>query len=274
MHVMSYFTTAVEALHLATSEDGHEFVPLNGGDAVLRSHVGAGVMRDPFIGIGPDGDYHLLATDGWTSTNLVHARSADLRRWSRPRLIPVMSAVPEARNAWAPEFFVDPATGLAHLIWSSVVGGRSAGERDWRNTAQEHQIWHTFTRDFREFADPAVFFAPGHSVIDATVHLGPSGFLMAYKDERGTNQLTTAHKSIHITSFDEPGGRFEPVAGPVGPSPVEGPAFFPRDGGLVLIFDHYLEGRYGAMSTEDGVTWHPASIRVPAGARHASVLTI
>lgn len=274
MYVMSYFTTAVEALHLATSADGHEFSPVNGGRPVLRSQVGLGALRDPFIGAGPDGDYHLLATDGWTSTSVVHARSTDLRRWSPTRLIPVMAAVPDARNVWAPEFFVDPATGLAHLIWSSVVGGRGVEERDWQNIGQEHRIWHSQTDDFSRFSDPTVFFEPGHAVIDATVHSGPSGFLMAYKDERGTNQLTTAHKNILVTSFTEPGGEFGPVVGPVSPAPVEGPAFFRRDDALVLIFEHYLEGRYGAVSTEDLVSWSPTSVGVPAGARHASVLTI
>lgn len=274
MYVMSYFTTAAEALHLATSEDGHEFSPLDGGRPLLHSQVGARALRDPFIGAGPDGDYHLLATDGWASTSLVHARSADLRRWSPARLVPVMAAVPEARNVWAPEFFVDPATGLAHLIWSSVVGGAPAAQRDWQNAGQEHRIWHAHTDDFRTFSEPEMFFAPGHSVIDATVHPGPAGFLMAYKDERGTNQVTTAHKDIYVTSFTEPGGDFGPAVGPVSPAPVEGPAFFRRDGALVLIFEHYLEGRYGAVSTEDFVSWRPAPVGVPAGARHASVLTI
>ena len=78
MHVMSYFTNEDEALHLAVSPDGRYFAPLNGGRPVLRGAVGTGRLRDPFIGVGPDGVFHLLATDGWTSPNIVHAASTDL----------------------------------------------------------------------------------------------------------------------------------------------------------------------------------------------------
>ena len=79
---MSYFTTEDEALHLAASRDGHRFAVLNGGAPVLRSMVGTRTLRDPFVGLGPDGLFHLLATDGWTSRSIVHAVSADLRAWS------------------------------------------------------------------------------------------------------------------------------------------------------------------------------------------------
>ena len=121
IHVMSYFTEADEALHLAVSTDGRRFDAVAGGQPVLRGTVGTGRLRDPFIGVGPGGVFHLLATDGWTSSSIVHATSHDLLTWSRQELIPVMAAVDGAHNAWAPEFFPDPATGRYHLIWSSVV---------------------------------------------------------------------------------------------------------------------------------------------------------
>ncbi|MER6241982.1 glycoside hydrolase family 43 protein [Streptomyces griseorubiginosus] len=274
MYVVSYFTDADEALHLAYSHDGEEFAPVNGGRPVLRGTVGTGRLRDPFIGVGPDGLFHLLATDGWTSPYIVHATSADLVSWSEQRLVPVMARVQGALNAWAPEFFLDRATGLYHLIWSSVVEpGATAEGRDFEHLTQDHRIWHCTTEDFRTFSAPGIFFDPGHSVIDATVReLSGGGFLMAFKDERGVNDIATAHKDIHLTTFDVPGGPYATPNGPVTPSLAEGPSLFRRDGDWIMIFDHFLEGRYGAVRSRDGGAWEPVLLGLPEGMRHASVL--
>ena len=276
--VMSYFTERDEALHLAVSTDGgHSFKPVDDGNPVLRGTVGTGALRDPFLGHGPDGRIHLLATDGWSSPSIVHAVAEDdeLRSWSAQRLLPVMAGVPGAHNAWAPEFFLDRTTGRYHLIWSSVVDQAVPAEgRDWPNVGQDHRIWSCTTEDFSSFSAPAVFFDPGHSVIDATVVSDGDRFLMAYKDERGVNDPSTSHKHIMTTAFTRPGGPYEAPRGPVGPSAVEGPSLFRRDGEWVMIFDHYLERRYGAVRSGDGLTWAPAEISLPPGIRHASVLTL
>lgn len=276
--VMSYFTEQDEALHLAVSRDGgHSFEPVNDGRPVLRGSVGTGALRDPFLGLGPDGRVHLLATDGWSSSSIVHAVSEDeeLRSWSAQRLLPVMAEVPGAHNAWAPEFFFDHTTGRYHLIWSSVVDAAGPAEgRDWQNVGQDHRIWHCTTEDFDSFSPAEVFFDPGHPVIDATVVRDGERFLMAYKDERGVNDPATSHKHILLTSFDRPGGPYEAPRGPVGPSAVEGPCFFRRGEEWILLFDHYLEGRYGAVRSSDGLSWEQAAIALPPGVRHASVLTL
>ena len=272
---MSYFTAEDEALHMAVSRDGHRFRAVNGGAPLLRSTVGTGTLRDPFIGPGTDGMFHLLATDGWASRAILHSVSADLRTWSSPELVPVMALVPGAHNAWAPEFFYVPDRRCYQLIWSSVVEpGGTDGTRDWQNTGQDHRIWGCVTEDFRSYSPAELFFDPGFPVIDATVAHDGGKFLMAFKDERGVNELTTGHKHIELTTFTNPGGPYEPAIGPVSPAPVEGPALFRRDGEWVLIFDHFLEGRYGAVSSRDGISWAPADVVVPEGARHASVLTL
>jgi hypothetical protein len=272
---MSYFTDEDEALHLALSRDGRRFVAVNDGRPVLRGTVGTGRLRDPFIGVGPGGVFQLLATDGWTSPCIVHATSADLRTWSQQTLVPVMADVPGAHNAWAPEFFFDPVGGQYHLIWSSVVDPEISVEgRDWQNVGQDHRIWHCTTRDFVGYSRAAIFFDPGYSVIDATVTHGDGHFMMAFKDERGINDPSTSHKHILVTTFARPGAAFGELTGPVSPAAVEGPAFFRRGGEWILLFDHYLEGRYGAASSTDGIEWRSAEVSLPTGMRHASVLTV
>jgi hypothetical protein len=148
------------------------------------------------------------------------------------------------------------------------------GARDWQDTGQDHRIWGSVTKDFRSYSPAELFFDPGFPVIDATVARDGDRFLMAFKDERGVNELTTSYKHIMLTTFKKPGGAFELSFGPVSPAPVEGPALFRRDDEWVLIFDYFLEGRYGAVSSRDGLSWLPAEVVVPAGARHASVLAL
>ncbi|MEV6512362.1 glycoside hydrolase family 43 protein [Streptomyces sp. NPDC051642] len=272
---MSYFTDADEALHLAVSTDGRRFRPVNHGQPVLRGTTGTGRLRDPFIGLGPDGTFHLLATDGWTSPHIVHATSDDLVSWSDQSLLPVMAGVSGVHNAWAPEFFLAPDTGDYHLIWSSVVDPLTPADvRDWQNVGQDHRIWHCTTRDFAHFTPAQLFFDPGFPVIDATVTRVDGRFLMAFKDERGINDPSTDHKHILLTTFTRPGGGFTEPTGPVTPSAVEGPTIFRRGHEWVMLFDHYLEGRYGAVVSPDAVRWLPAEMDLPLGARHASVLTV
>lgn len=272
-YVLSYFTNEDEALHIAVSLDGTTFRPILGGAPALRSGVGARSIRDPFIGLGPDGAFHLLATDGWRSRNIVHAVSSDLLTWGEPELLPVMEEVAGAVNAWAPEFFTDPV-GVVHLIWSSVIDRDAAPEAgEWADPAEPQRIWTTSTADFQSLKEARVFFEPGYSVIDATVIRDGDGYLMAYKDERGWNGVGTTHKCIRLARFPSMGAAIE--LGPQLPvSPVEGPSLFRRGEELVIIFDHFLEDRYGAMASADGSTWRPAELHVPPGMRHGSVLPV
>lgn len=272
--LMSYFTAEDESLFLAYSRDGRNFTALNDGRPVLPGTVGNRSLRDPFIAAGPDGRFHLLATDGWTSTAIVHASSEDLLEWSEQELIPVMADVPGAHNAWAPEFFLDPDAGLYYVIWSSVVDPGATADNSWQHVGQDHRIWCCTTSDFRSYSAPRIFFDPGHSVIDATVVYHDGLYTMAYKDERGMNAPTTSHKDIHLTTFRSPGSSFSHPHGPVTPSAVEGPTLFRREDEWVLLFDHYLEGRYGSLCSSDGLGWRTAAVTVPPGTRHASVVRL
>ena len=103
--------------------------------AVLRSTVGTRGVRDPALVRSPAGDrYWIIATDlcigcGRTgrrainngSRNLVVWESTDLVNWSAPWLLNVAGAIPDGRNAWAPEAIWNPATGDYVLYWATNV---------------------------------------------------------------------------------------------------------------------------------------------------------
>lgn len=274
IYVLSYFTTQQESLHLAVSTDGRSFVAVDAGREVLRGTVGSRTIRDPFIAAGPDGRFHLLGTNGWKSDSIVHAVSDDLLNWGPQTLLPVMSDVAGVLNCWAPEFFIEPGTGRARLMWSSVVDpdpedGPQA-DRPWNERRQA--IWSCTTSDFETFSAPERYFDPGYSVIDASVLVEPTGLLIAYKDERGEPVPHGEHNRIHLRHEQTNGAVLE--RGPVSPSPTEGPALYRVGDRTVMLFDHYLEGRYGALSSVDGIEWVPLEVDLPEGVRHAAVVRI
>lgn len=274
---MSYFVNADESLHLAISADGLEWRALHELNPVLIPAGEVSSMRDPFIRVGSDKRFHLLATNGWASTSIVHAVSEDLLNWSEPQLVPVMSEVFEARNAWAPEFFVDDDTGDHIVVWSSAVGG---DESSWsppyrvRSETADQRVWCSVTPDFESWSPPRLWFDPGYTVIDASVSRHNGRWMMAFKDERGHNHAPDAYKGIRISGFDSPFGPFDPPSEIISAAPAEGPTFVPVATGMTVLFDHFLDGSYGgARLSRD--RWLPLrGLSVPEHARHASVLQV
>ncbi|MFN3925214.1 MAG: beta-xylosidase, partial [Pseudarthrobacter sp.] len=117
---------------LSEGDDPLAWRRLNGGEAVLESSEGTGGVRDPNIVRGPDGMFHILATDlrvwrpegpdWWEfrhrgSLDVVIWDSTDLLTWSEPRYVRV---APEgAGMAWAPKSVYDPVSGDFLVFWSS-----------------------------------------------------------------------------------------------------------------------------------------------------------
>ena len=270
MYLLSYFRTEAEALHLALSEDGLRWRAIDDNRPVWWSSVGARSVRDPFIARDQVGRFHLFATNGWQADSILHAVSRDLRTWSDEELIPVMAGVAGVRNCWAPECFYDHHARRYQLIWSSSITDPS-GRDDWN-----HRIWGTTTEDFRDYTAPRLFFDPGYSVIDATVTRRDDGLLMVFKDERGENRIGTSGKALHACFAPRADGPWSEVSAPITPPLTEGPALFRRDGRLILLFDHFMEGFYAAMESADGVRWMAVTdaLEFPPGPRHASVIEV
>ena len=119
-YLMTHFTgdgSTGQQMYFSYSADGLHGNDLNGGGMTLRSAVGTRGVRDPALVRSPDGSkYWIIVTDlcigcgqSWPdsmsngSRNLVVWESTDLVTWSAPRLLNVAGAIPDGRNAWAPE---------------------------------------------------------------------------------------------------------------------------------------------------------------------------
>ncbi len=270
MLLMPYFRTESEALHLAVSSDGLNWKALNGNNPVLEGTLPGGSMRDPFLLRSEDGLFHLLATNGWNSSGILHTQSADLIHWQEQTVLPVMAEVPGVRNCWAPEGFYDPEKGIYRILWSSSVA-QSAANEDW-----DHRIWGAATKDFHTCSPSRLFFDPGYSVIDATVVRFSGRWLMAFKDERGQNRPGTDFKAIRVAWSPQAEGPYAEISALLSPPPTEGPVLFRREEMLTMLFDHFLEGYFGGLQSADGHTWGslPALPALPDGLRHASVLEV
>ncbi|GAB3171059.1 hypothetical protein GCM10027059_38700 [Myceligenerans halotolerans] len=179
-YLMAHFTGESsnngEQIYLAHSDDGLTWTDLNNSDIVLRSDVGTGGVRDPALVRSPDGDrYWIIATDlcigcgtSWStainngSRSLVVWESTDLVNWSDPWLLDVAGAIPDGRNAWAPEAIWNPATGDYVVYWATNVP---------QNGATKHRIYYTRTSDFRSITTPQPYITPAGSeeIIDTQI---------------------------------------------------------------------------------------------------------
>ncbi len=279
MYVMSYFRTEAEGLHLAISDDGLEWRALNGNAPILRGTIRSKTLRDPFITCARDGQFHLFATDGWSSDSIIHAVSADLLEWSQQEALPVMAGVTGTRNCWEPECLYDQEAQLYRVLWSSTVVAQlddNASETAGDGRVWDHRIWATSTTDFKSYAPARLFFDPGYAVIDATIVYDGDAYLMAFKDERGENRFGTDWKAIRVCRSRGADGPWTEISELITPPLTEGPSLFRRAGGWTMVFDHFWEGFFGAMHSADGVRWTSITdqMRFPPGPRHASVFEV
>lgn len=291
-YLMAHFTgesSSGQQIYLAHSIDGLRWTDLNNGRLVLNSTVGTGGVRDPALVRSPAGDrYWIIATDlcigcgqDWAtainngSRNFVVWESADLVNWSAPWLLNVAGAIPDGRNAWAPEAIWNPATNDYVLYWATNVP---------HNGATKHRIYAARTTDFRTITTPQPYITrPGtQEIIDTQIIELPAGtgshrYLRASRD----GQITLEGSNTILGTWTTLGNLSG--IGLTG-SQVEGPmwAKFNNRNEWALYLDQYASGRgylpvLTANPTSAGTYRLPASGSYNMGGtrkRHGSVLNL
>ncbi len=247
-----------EQLHGAWSRDALQWTPLNDNAPTWPEQW----LRDPFVGRGPDGAFHLLATGG-SKRGCLYARSMDLISW-QPRVLPLMESVAEAGNVWAPEWFFDHEAGEFLVFWSS-----SFAEHGW----DESRIWCSRTRDFQAFSPPRVLFDPGYTVIDATIVRRGDEFVMFFKDER-FGYKHGEHRFVRMATAPHLDGPYQVRGEPLTPQLCEGPSVLDTGKRAFLFFDLCMANGYGALSSRDWTQWQAETAAFPPDARHGSVVAI
>jgi hypothetical protein len=264
--LMSYFQREAEALHLAYSLDGYSWQALNNNEPVFKSTVGTLSMRDPFIRPDQDGIFRMLWTDGWESPQIGYSYSFDLINWNEPQLIPMMTEVEHARNCWAPEYFYDHEAAVYRLIWATTV----QADGGW-----DHRIWSSVTEDFETFSPPELYFDPGYRVIDATMVYDAGRYVMAFKDERGSEEPSRIYKAIRTAEAASGAGPFEDISETMSFEYTEGPTIFRVGDDWIMFCDMYQDKQFSASISSDLREWRDITDKVqfPEHPRHATVFS-
>ncbi|MEU9322500.1 glycoside hydrolase family 43 protein [Streptomyces canus] len=272
-YLMVHFTgegSTNQQMYLSHSTDGLHWNDLNGGGMVLRSTVGTKGVRDPAFVRSPDGSkYWIIATDlciscgqTWSqsindgSRNLVVWESTDLVTWSQPRLLNVAGAIPDGRNAWAPEAIWDPENNDYVLYWATNVP---------LNGATKHRIFYARTSDFRTITTPQLYIdRPGsQEIIDTQIIEMPSGVgNYRYVRASGDGQITLEGSNSILGTWTNLGNLSG--IGLTG-SMVEGPMWMKFNGTnkWALYLDQYAtSGGYMPVVTTDPS--NPATYQKPA----------
>ena len=194
---------------------------------------------------------------------------------SAQRALDVTRALPQPIQAWAPEAFYDKLSGRTLIFWSTALGTPWTKPTDIRRSA--HAVYYTTTTDFIKFADARPLLPPpplGPSVIDASMapySAAEGAYFAVFKLE--------VNKTLAVASAPAADGPFTTIATDIAPgASAEGPSVVRlRDGSVVIYFDRYEAGNYGAVraSSMRG-PWEDVSymLTVPHGVRHGTVLRV
>jgi len=269
-YLFTSFRDNGDGLHLAYSSDGLRWTDLD--EVFLVPEVGSKLMRDPHLLRGPDGVFHLVWTTGWNDNGIGYARSKDLVNWSQQKYIPVMGKVEGTKNCWAPETFYDAKRDEYMITWSSDVAGRFA-----ETVSQDRMNNRTYfvtTKDFETFSEPKVLLEPGFDHIDATIMEVGGKFVLTFKE--GDMQAKGKWGPIWQATADDPRGPYTVNPVPRLTQRAEGPTMARVGEDVVLYYDFYSDGRYGAMRKSGDGGWADISdqIRPVRGQRHGTVLAV
>lgn len=273
--LFSYFKgNGEDGLHLAYSEDGLEWKPLNDDKSFLKPELGnEKLMRDPNIIKGGDGKYHMVWTVGWTEKGIGYSNSTDLINWSPQQFIPVMEHEKEARNTWAPEITYDPENEEYMIYWASTIRGKFPETQVQADDGYNHRMYYTITKDFKNFTPTKLLYEPGFNSIDATIKQDGDKFVMFLKDET----REPAQKNLKVATSDKLTGPYTAAGPPItGDYWAEGPTAVKKNGEWWVYFDKYVEKEYGAVKSADLKNWEDVSNKVnfPEGTRHGSIISV
>ncbi|OJH41933.1 glycoside hydrolase family 43 protein [Cystobacter ferrugineus] len=272
---MGYFTESPNGLasdyglHLAVSDDGREWTPLNQNAPVVTPTLGTKGLRDPFILRKQDGTFVVLATDLYgldfsKQNQFIHVwDSRGLTSFENYRRVKLHEL---PTHSWAPEAFWDAQRGQYAVIYSAFNGTRDV-------------ILVNYTSDFVTFSAAQTYFDPGFNVLDATMH-SHGGVNYLYFKRTSDNRLMGARStslapgafnaSIYTRAFDGLGATEAPIVvksldrdewtmwGDIY-TPVNGRFFAWRSGNI----------------TQDA--WEPLSQRLytqPINSKHATIVAL
>lgn len=256
-----------DGLRFVYSWDGYHWSNVPG--IFLRAAVGGRILRDPSVCRGPDGTWHVVWTSAWRGDRgFGYARSRDLVHWEDQRFIPAMEHEPETVNVWAPELFYDAPRDRFIIVWASTIPGRFPDHLEPRTN--NHRLYYTTTRDFREFTPTRLFWDPGYSVIDAQIVFTDPGYVLVHKDN------TRPERRLRVAFGDSPLGPWRDISPPLTEPLTEGPSTLKIGEDWIIYYEAYRLREYRALKTRDFRTYRDArpEMTFPKPMKHGTAFRV
>lgn len=190
-----------QAIRFAVSSDNRNFTVLNSGNPVIKQSKGALNCRDPYIFLGQDGWFYVIATDmdsnggnSWwgNSNSFVLWRSKDLINWQDETIINMSSVLGiNVARAWAPQVIWDNNKG-EYMIYFGLAENEGNGQYANYTAGNNTHMYYVHTSDlldqskYSTTAYPLVESAYTESSkdsIDGDITYADGKYYLFYKDE-------------------------------------------------------------------------------------------
>ena len=160
------------------------------------------------------------------------------------------------------------------IYWASTITGKFMNTQT-SESKYNHRMYYVLTKDFKKISRTRLLYDRDFNVIDATIKvLGKNNFIMFLKDETLKPQ---PEKNIRIATSKRFFKGYSSASAPItGNYWAEGPTVEKIGDKWVVLFDKYRDHTYGAVESNDLITWTDISekISMPKGLRHGSVFMI
>jgi len=262
----SFREPATDGLKLLYSYDGYKWDSIPG--IFLKPEAGVQkLMRDPSIVTGLDGTFHLVWTCSWKGDPAFgYASSKDLINWSEQQHVPIMAFDTTTVNVWAPELFYDDVNDDFIIVWASTIPFKF--EKGIEDEYNNHRLYYTRTKDFKDYTKAELLYDPGYSSIDAVIVKRDSAdYVLVFKDN------TRPERNMRVAFGKTAVGPYENQSEKFTGNFTEGPSVVKVGDEWLIYFDAYEKKTYDAVATKDFKTFTDINdkISIPVGHKHGTI---
>lgn len=202
-----------QAIRFAVSSDNKNFTVLNSGNPVIKQSKGTLNCRDPYIFLGQDGWFYVIATDmdsnggnSWwgNSNSFVLWRSKDLINWQDETIINMSSVLGiNVARAWAPQVIWDSIKG-EYMIYFGLAENEGNGQYANYTAGNNTHMYYVHTSDlldqskYSKTAYPLIepaYTSSSKDSIDGDITYDDGKYYLFYKDE-GSGTICVATSDV------------------------------------------------------------------------------
>ena len=178
--------TGDESIYFYLGRDLKDWIKLN-NHKVITSEFGTNRFRDPHVSRDKNGNFVIVATEGYANPNFYVAKSMDLIDFDVDEVCANTFDKTLGNNGlitWAPECYYN------RLNDEYIIHYSESGE-------QANSIYAVSTKDFKNYSYPFKLFEANHQIIDSNVTHINNYYYMFYKNEEADS------KKIYLAVTDD-----------------------------------------------------------------------